>query len=161
MRRFVFAAGLLISSASFAGTAFAQAAAEAVITHGATSGVGTGIGSALGRATSQLGERIGQQTPSVISRPATSRGLRSGNQTKLPSLARPNGSSQGSLVASIQGLEQPQNSCREASGVAASPTQSVKADASASEAPGAKCKTQEPSSLDTTHPAVINLGPAK
>jgi hypothetical protein len=159
MRSYLFVAGVFVASASLAGSGFAQAAAEAVITHGVASTAGTSLGTSLGRATGQLGEKLGQQTSSAIGRrPVTSGGTRSGNPTKLP--AAPAGSSRGSLVASIQGAEEEDSACREGSRAAVATTQAMKASSSTSQPSRSKCKTPEPVSSDT-HPAVINLAPAK
>ena len=161
MRSWVFVAGVLIASSSFAGCAFAQAAAEAVITHGVTSAAGTSMGTSIGRAANQLGAKIGQQTSNAIARPAVpALGTRPRGAVKVPPVPVPAGPSHGSIVASIQGAAQEESTCREGSSVAAAPEQVVQANASPSQSPRSKCKAQGAPSSDA-HPSVINLAPAK
>ncbi len=72
MRRWILMAGIAGASVAFSASAFAQAAAESVLTHGLSSAAGTSAGTALGRATNQaagqLGGRLGQQTPTAAPR---------------------------------------------------------------------------------------------
>lgn len=161
MRGWMLVAGALISGSSFSGYAFAQAAAEAVMTHGAASVAGTSVGTMVGRAASQLGEKVGQQTSSRTARSTiTPVRVRSRGQAKVPALVVRPVPSNGSLVAAIEGAEPEESLCHEVLTVAAVPAHAVKGNARPSQPLGVKCKAQETPSADV-HPSVVNLAPVK
>ncbi|MBV9624314.1 MAG: hypothetical protein JOZ14_10075 [Acidobacteria bacterium] len=139
--------------AATAGYAMAQAAAEAVLTHGVAATAGTSLGTALGGATSQLAGRVGQQTSTATPRsgmtvvngaPRSARRVASARQSKQPAAT-------GSLIASVQGGERSESGCSSPAAKTNTPQSSPQQ---------ADCKTQKTAASDA-HPSVINLPAAK
>jgi len=146
MRSWKLVAALMVSPILSLG-AFAQAAAEAVITHGAASVAGTAGGTILGRAANQLGEKVGRQTSSAIAHPAvTPARARPLAQRKLQAGVVPAAPGNASLVVSIEGAEHEPSLCPQVSsqGTNANP---------------ATCKPWEAST--DSYPSVVNLDGAK
>ena len=157
MRNFLFAAAVLMAATN---CALAQAAAEAVITHGAASAVANAMSTSVGQAARHLGDKIGQAIAPSVVHPQFSRRTRSANQAKLPSAAAPPRPNQGFVIASIQGAGREESTCGERSGARGGPSSAVKVNALPSQTPPApNCAVQD---LDASgHPAVINLAPEK
>jgi len=162
----------LLVSGLLVGKAFSQAAAESVLTHSLSSGAGSALGktlgNALGNAGNQMGNRLGQQTSVATPRPrvpsATATGSAAPRVSTALTAARP--SSSGSLIASIQGGVSPTSStsanCRATAKPATSTT--VKSDTHGSPSTekeptlSSRCALSQDSN---SHPAVVNLQPAK
>ncbi len=180
MRRWILMAGIAGASVAFSASAFAQAAAESVLTHGLSSAAGTSAGTALGRATNQaagqLGGRLGQQTPTAAPRQVITT-IRPGvqKQTKVlhaATTAQPaNGGSVnsgsvngGSMIASIQGAA-PQKT-QAACGSVVQPTTTQNADAKTTQVVSAQkqtnCAAKESGIQDANaYQSVITLPAAK
>ena len=162
--RFAFVAILLV--AGCAGELFAQAAAEAVLTHGASSAAGSSIGktlgNALGNAANQLGGRLGQQTaiaPKVQRIPASKQKAATAVSVPTNTAAVP---SSGSLIASIEGAAPPSSLTTTNCSVAAKPAESNTSPSTAPPpavvspvtSPAKNCPAAPDSN---SHPAVVNL----
>src|SRR5437764_10614061 len=107
MRKLMLAVLAGIGLIAFSANALGQAAAEAVLTHSISTSVGTHVGTALGNATNQLGGKLGRQTSTAAQRQVITT-VKPGVQGKAklpPTTATPQGPSNGSLIASIQGGE--------------------------------------------------------
>jgi len=111
MRTQIWAIGLILAVLACSGGAFAQAAAEAALTHGVAAGASTGLGSAFGKMENQLAGRLGQQVSTTtaprqavtVIRPGVQKSAKAAHVTAARTAApAPN----GSLIASIQGGEQ-------------------------------------------------------
>ena len=161
--RFTFVAVLLV--AVCAGELFAQAAAEAVLTHGASSAAGSSLGktlgNALGNAASQLGGRLGQQTstaPKVQRIPANKQKAAMAVSASTNPAVAP---SSGSLIASIEGAA-PASSVATANCAAAKPEDSNSSQSTSlptaklppATSPAKSCPAAQESD---SHPAVVNL----
>jgi hypothetical protein len=162
----------LLASGLLAGDAFPQAATETVLTHGLSSGAGSALGktlgNALGNAASQMGNRLGQQTSLATPRARVPSAKATG--TAVPMIPRAltaaAPSSSGSLIASIQGGVSPTAStpanCRAVAKPATSTTAKSDTDGSPSrEEKPALSSRCAPSQDSNSHPAVVNLQPAK
>ncbi|HKR84411.1 MAG TPA: hypothetical protein VJS37_09560 [Terriglobales bacterium] len=162
----------LLASGLLVGEAFPQAATEGVLTHGLSSGAGSALGktlgNALGNAANQMGNRLGQQTSLPAPRPRVPSAKATG--TAGPTVPRAQTavapSSSGSLIASIQGGVSPTAStpanCRAVTKPATSTTAKSDTDGSppAEQEPArsSRCALSQDSN---SHPAVVNLQPAK
>jgi hypothetical protein len=162
----------LLVSGLLVGEAFSQAAAESLLTHGLSSGAGSTLGktlgNALGTAANQMGNRLGQQTSPATQRQPVPRAKPTGTAAPRVSTALTAAapSSSGSLIASIQGGVSPTASRPENCTTGARPatSTSVKSDNAGSPSPekepalSSSCALSEDSN---SHPAVVNLPPAK
>src|SRR5260370_42280657 len=116
MRMRISAIGLILAVLACAGHALAQAAAEAVLTHGVAAGASTGLGSAFGKLENQLAGRLGQQVSTTTAprqvittvRPGVQRRARTSRVVTQTTSAPP---PSGSLIASIQGPEPQAQAC--------------------------------------------------
>jgi hypothetical protein len=143
------------------GNVAAQAAAESALTHALSSSAGNTLGKAMGNATGQLAGKLGQQTSNAVSRPRPSTTkLGSSAVVKPATTSTATPSPSGSLIASIQGSASPVTNCAPAKQTAdANPT---KTDPAAAESHPVTANCAPSSSQDSeTHPAVLNLPPAK
>ena len=176
MRRWVLMAGIAGASIAFSASAFAQAAAEAVLTHGLSSAAGTSAGTTLGRATNQAASRmtgrLGQQTSSAAPRQViTTIRPRVQNQTKVPhtatTAAQPanRGSANGgTMIASIQGAapEQTRGACGSAAQVTTIQSADAKSTQVVSGQKQSNCAAKESGIQDANaYQSVITLPAAK
>ncbi|HEV2699614.1 MAG TPA: hypothetical protein VGU90_16600 [Terriglobales bacterium] len=139
------AAGLI----AFSANALGQAASEAVLTHSISTSIGTHVGTALGNATNQLAGKLGQQTSTAVPRQVITT-VKPGAQGKAklpPATTTPQGPSNGSLIASIQGGEPKAATCTPAAKPTDIKAQPISAPQKNCQAPG----------RDAAHPAVVNL----
>jgi hypothetical protein len=108
MRTRILAIALAAFSVARGGSAWAQGAAEAALTHAVSSSVGSSVGKAMGRATVKLG----QQTANSVQRQNvgvknSARGL----AKVVPAGTPTAGPNNGSLIASIQGAAPQPTAC--------------------------------------------------
>lgn len=146
----------------------AQATAEAALAHALSSTAGSSVGTALGKATNQLSGKLGQQVSKAAPRQTNS----TANATRVPKTTTApttSASSNGPLIASIQGGEPAENPCTppadakpstvdsksQASGELKSPTAPQTPTASQAQP---SCPTSKPTE---SYQSVINLPAAK
>ena len=153
------AAAVLVMLVFLAGEAFAQAAAESVLTHGLSSGaassLGKTLGSALGNAAGRVGGKLGQQTPSPSRPPAPAGKLNRTAAAQVPPASNTDSSVSGPFIVSIQG-ESAQSTCastaKPAEDNSAKPVTPAINPATSSDT----CKTAQTQDAQN-HPAVVNL----
>jgi hypothetical protein len=146
---------------TFDGNAFAQATAEAALTHGLSSAAGSSLGKAMGNATGQLAGKLGQQTSSAVSRqrPSTAK-LGSAAAVKPAPTTTSEPPASGSLILSVQGAASQPANCAPAQ--QKTETAPPKSDAPVTELHPAVANCVSPISQDAdSHPAVLNLPAAK
>ena len=110
MRVWRFGTFLVVCSFATAPSVLAQATAEAALAHALSSTAGSSVGTALGKATNQLSGKLGQQVSRTTPRQPNS----TASATRAPkttTASTTSASSNGPLIASIQGGEPAENPC--------------------------------------------------
>jgi len=112
----IWTVGLIVAFMACSGSALAQAAAEATLTHGLSAGASSSAGSAFGKLGNQLAGRLGQQVSATAPRQVITT-VRPGvqKQSKVSRLTTQTTPVQpatgGSMIASIQGAEPQPTAC--------------------------------------------------
>lgn len=154
----ILAIALAAFSLALGGSAWAQGAAEAALTHAVSSSVGNSVGKAMGRATVKLGQ---QTTNSVHRQTVGVKNSTRGLAKVVPpetTTAKPNN---GSLIASIQGAAPQQTACSPAQTAANAMTTDANQKNEkpilrpVNSEPG-DCAKQPPQAADS-HPSTITL----
>lgn len=173
MKSVRFAIAALLLTGLCGGKVFSQASVETVLTHGigssAASTLGKTLGNALGNAAGQMGSRLGQQTSIVPRRqrlpvpPTAANGSSPTGGTAVTGVVP---TSSGSLITSIQGGAPPVDSRSVGCSGGGNAPSAISSPGDAPGKPSAE-KMPPPASACVlaqelgSHPAVVNLPPAK
>ncbi len=109
----IWTVGLIVGLMACSGNALGQAAAEVALTHGLSAGASSSAGSAFGKLGNQLAGRLGQQVSTTAPRQVITT-VRPGVQKQggVSRVTTQTASAQpltgGSMIASIQGVVEPQ-----------------------------------------------------